>query len=629
MARFFLQIFIFFCFVLPLQGQVVDTNIQLPLAEVSESRLNQFNTGAKLIQLDSALIQNAPNQNLAEVLANNSQIYIKNYGPGRLASTAIRGASASHTAVLWNGINLQNTFLGQVDLALLPSQATDAISIQYGGSSALYGSGAIGGSIHLDNIPQYNQATAVHFTSSIANFGQFQNQLQFKSSNAKWYSNTKLNVQNGTFDFPYTTSAGKERKQENATLQQLSIFQDLNQKINSKNEIGLHLWWQDVNREIPPLKDQLTSVAKQEDKALRTSLNWKYTGNQYAQIFRLAYIDENLIYTDSIAQINSDSKSESWVAESENRFYLSPANRINFGLHSTQIKARSNNFIGNQSQNRSAVFLSWKFQSKNNKWKHSFNFRQELIDGKTIPFTPSLGFDWVLSPSFRLKGTINRNYRVPTLNDRFFNPGGNPDIQPESGWSQSIGLYLKKRIRQHQFYVETSLFNRNIDNWIIWLPQSNFWAPENIQEVWSRGLEHSFKWKTQIQSWLLSANIQYDYVRSTNQKSKRPNDASLGKQLIYVPKHKVLSNFSAQHKTWRLHFWHNYNDKVFLSSDNAISLPGFWLSHLSLGKKISIRKSKLDLRFKVHNLWNKDYEVVVSRPMPGRYFEFGINLHIR
>ena len=34
-----------------------------------------------------------------------------------------------------------------------------------------------------------------------------------------------------------------------------------------------------------------------------------------------------------------------------------------------------------------------------------------------------------------------------------------------------------------------NIFNRNINNWIIWLPEQTFWTPQNLMQVWSRGLE--------------------------------------------------------------------------------------------------------------------------------------------
>ncbi len=56
-----------------------------------------------------------------------------------------------HTAILWNGFNIQNAMLGQTDLSLLPAVFFDEVEIEYGGSSAVWGSGAVAGSIHLNN----------------------------------------------------------------------------------------------------------------------------------------------------------------------------------------------------------------------------------------------------------------------------------------------------------------------------------------------------------------------------------------------------------------------------------------------------------------------------------------------
>lgn len=615
-----------FFFPLMLTAQQWDSLFQLSLIEVSDSRLQSFSPGSHITIIDSNLIQLSSNNNLAEVLSNNSQVYIKNYGPGRLATSAIRGAGANHTAVLWNGFNIQSPMLGQVDLALLPTQLASEVSINYSSSSALWGSGALGGSIHLNSPASFKPCLESKLNFGMASFGQSNLQWSLKTSNERWSIRTNLFRQNGANDFSFNNNGIKE-KQTNAQLNNIGLIQGIGWKPNAKNLIDLQFWYQDTDRQIPPLRFQTNSVAQQADQALRTTFLWKYIGESYTHSLKAARFNDRLIYSDSIANINSDSKTQSIILESEHRIYLNQQHSLRTGVFSNWLSATSNNYLSSKNQLQHALFFSYRYQSVNQKWTHSISLRQELVDQQWSPFTPSLAFNWQAHPYWQVKGNFNRNYRLPTFNDLYYNPGGNPELQAENGWSQDFGVHFQKTWKKQQFKFNTTLFNRNVNNWIIWLPNGNVWSPENVQEVWSRGLENRISWMYQHPYWQFNAHVSYDFVRSTNQKSKSPNDASVGKQLIYVPKHKVNSRFQLNYKKeWQLAYWQNYTDAVFLLADNSNSLPGYAIGNLSLAKTFNWPSISATAIFKVNNLWDKDYEVVVNRPMPGRNFEINIQI---
>ncbi|MCC6370193.1 MAG: Plug domain-containing protein, partial [Bacteroidia bacterium] len=131
--------------------------VPLDLVEIKVIKYNFSQLGKRVESIDSLSKEQFRFNSLADVLNFNSQVYIKSYGPGALASTALRGGNAAQTAVLWNGFNLQNAMLGQTDLSLLPSVLFENVEIEYGGSSSLWGSGAVGGSIRLNNTPLFSQ----------------------------------------------------------------------------------------------------------------------------------------------------------------------------------------------------------------------------------------------------------------------------------------------------------------------------------------------------------------------------------------------------------------------------------------------------------------------------------------
>ena len=85
----------------------------------------------------------------------NTTIYVKSYG--FLNTPSFRGTSILHTLISWNGIPINSSASGLTDLKLLPSNGFNNLGISYGGNSTIFGSGSVGGTIHLNNIPFFTK----------------------------------------------------------------------------------------------------------------------------------------------------------------------------------------------------------------------------------------------------------------------------------------------------------------------------------------------------------------------------------------------------------------------------------------------------------------------------------------
>src|SRR5690625_885590 len=152
--------FVFFCAigfsVFPLWGQtpVADT---LGTVYLADNKLDEFSVGQTLTRLsDSTLLHSVPS--LTQLLEFHTPIYFKENGRGMVYSPSFRGTTASQTAVMWNGININSDFNGQTDFNTINSGVYDNIKVRAGGGSVIYGSGAVGGTVHLNTNLQYGNA---------------------------------------------------------------------------------------------------------------------------------------------------------------------------------------------------------------------------------------------------------------------------------------------------------------------------------------------------------------------------------------------------------------------------------------------------------------------------------------
>jgi vitamin B12 transporter len=68
---------------------------------------------------------------------------------GKATSLFSRGTNSAHTLVLWNGIELNDPYLGGFDWSTLSTDGVERIEVVRGPFSALYGSNAVGGVVQL------------------------------------------------------------------------------------------------------------------------------------------------------------------------------------------------------------------------------------------------------------------------------------------------------------------------------------------------------------------------------------------------------------------------------------------------------------------------------------------------
>lgn len=128
----------------------LDSIQQLPEVMLTDAKLVQFSKGFKLEKLNDSVIERN-SSSLTETLRYNSSIYFKENGFGMVSSPSFRGTNAAQTAVIWNGININSVFTGQIDFNTISPLNYNEIAIRSGGGGVQYGSGAVGGSIHLNN----------------------------------------------------------------------------------------------------------------------------------------------------------------------------------------------------------------------------------------------------------------------------------------------------------------------------------------------------------------------------------------------------------------------------------------------------------------------------------------------
>ncbi len=625
-----------------------DTLITLEEFDISAPRYRELSTGFSTRRIDTMALKELSHHDLSFLLNRHSGMFIKSYGPGVLATTSMRGGSAGQTAILWNGISLQNPMHNQSDLALLPVFFADEVSIQYGGGSALWGSGAMGGTVSFNNerlIDEGLQMQAGLITSGIGEFTQ--------TLRAQWAGenfSTRLRLlhrdSENRYRFINTSLEGRpEMTQEHAALDQWGLLHEMFFRFGNRHLLDLRWWYQENARNIPPALQQTHTGARQEDEALRISAQWQSNFNRTVFFWRGALLEEKLLYRYSLNQdsLNQDSRSRSGsiIQEVEARWQLPASLLFTAGANFEGVRARSDEYAQSQSRNTLALFASARWEPLPGKLQLKLNGRQAFQENQDIPFAPSIGVSWKALSSIILKANTGRNYRLPSLNDLYWVPGGNPELKPEDGWSQDFSFNYEHPRQKTSAATQNhdnrflpvksasiTAFHRQISDWIIWLPRNGgmVWTPENVMQVRSYGLESMVEGSWSMDDFSLQYSLWWDHIISKNTKAKSPNDASEGKQLIYVPRNKAGINLRITLNRFSLYYHHQHTGKRYTSSDNSNWLEPYFTGDAGINWNTGFHnRHGLNLFANVVNIWNRQYQEMAGRPMPLRFFQAGIN----
>ena len=547
---------------------------------------------------------------LTNLLNYNSGIYFKENGLGMVSSPSFRGTTAQQTAVTWNGININSQFNGQTDFNTINIRSFNDISVRSGGGSVLYGSGAIGGSIHLNNNLTFNGG----FENSLyANYGSF-NTVDVGYTSR--FSSDRLSVDvaisriQSDNDYTYVNS---EKENLNGAFYNQSLAANVGYKINSKNSLKLYSYVFDGERHFSLIFPTETPT-KYQDVNSRTMLEWLGLYQRFTSTLKLAYLTEKYKYFPNINKdLHTFGEAKTLLGKYNLEYKLLENATLQGVVDVTHTKGESSS-VNKTNRTISGFSLLFKQQLKN--FLYEATLRQEVTNNYESPLLYSLGLQYKLGKHYTVNVNGSKNFRIPTYNDLYWEGSGNTNLKPETAYQVEFGQEL---LFKHITFKATGFYN-DITDMIRWLPTGSLWRPINTDHVVTYGLESQLKINVNLNAHKLSFGGHYAYTVSENQETK--------KQLIYVPKHKGSAMFNYQYKRASLYYQALFVGEVFTLSDNnpRYMIDAYTVSNL--GAEYALGKAQqFVLGAQAKNIFNEDYQSVADRFMPGIHYNFYLNFN--
>ena len=603
--------FLLFCLqALALCGQ---DSLVLHTVEISAPREQVFSAGQFTQRFDSATLNRFQGSQLPLLLAQESSVGLKQYSPAGLSSVSLRGTAAQHTAVLWNGFPIQSPMNGLLELSLPSFAAVDALSLQYGGSAALYGSGAVGGALHLYTRPGAQEGFHGHLGLGGGSFRASNAAAGLHWRRGQSAVGLRAYYQQAANDFVFKGNFGVKQRMPNAAMRLGGGVLNAESRTGKYSNLQVAIWQQASYRQIPPGRAAVTDSARQSDRFVRLSAVWTHRRGAFVWKIRAFGSREALDY-ESLSTALAESRLQNAIGESE-ATYKYQRHIFHFGLHAQYNHATYTDWLQARTRGRAALWGAWRSGGK--KSAYSIALRQEWASGAAQPFTCSAGAERQVFRHWRLRATLARSFSLPSFNDLYWPALGNAALRPERGLNGEIGLqYLHENVE-----MQLTHFQIRIQDWIQWRPGTDGqWRPLNLLEGWSRGLEWRGHWQKKLQAHaLLRLQAQYAYTRASDLKAE--SNALKGKQLIYVPEHQGSIQEILFLKNWEFRLIQRMVGRRYTTADNLNFAAAFGIADLYS----TWRRKDLQLHLGILNLLNRQYEVVAFQPMPGIQVQAGLN----
>jgi outer membrane cobalamin receptor len=609
-------------------GQVPMLNDTLRIKEVIVfARPFVYGSTNKTAKVDSVVLKDYSHKNISDVISENSSIFIKNYGSGGTATISLRGTGAGYTNIDWNGININSPMLGQTDLTTLPAGFIDDINIYYGGASLFLGSGGMGGTINLSTKPVWTERSDYQANLSLGSFGKYSALIKARTGTNNFQSSTKLLYQTANNDFPYVNNYNPSdpvtERRENASSSQKSFMEELFYRGN-KSVLSARIWYQDIFRNIPvPIFNvQPENGENIKNETFRSIMSYSTWHGNFNFNNSLSWISDNMIYKNPMLSLVSKNLSNTISFKSEMESHPWSGTSLYASLNNDYDFINSVNYDNKKSRNTSGFAVSAN-QKLNDRFSVSVLLRERIKDSEfLIPdFSSGVSFKTSIYRESYVHLSASRNSKIPTLNDMFWNPGGNTSLRNENSYTGELSYEDSWKLsRAIVLSAQGSAYEMYINNMIRWMPgRYSYWTPSNIDESSSFGTEGNISISCRYNMLDMKINTKYSYNHSSILNSSAGEEVA-GKQLIYMPEHLFSGSLRAGYKYLYCSWVTSYTSKRYTTADNSGYLPGYVLNNFSVGARYNLGIHSFDVNFRIDNVFNEEYSTIAWYPLPGRSY---------
>ncbi len=567
---------------------------------------------------------------------------------------SIRGSSGyskgvgSRALVLVDGIPLITGDTGEPIYESMPVNFIERIEVLKGASSALYGSGALGGVINIitKDLPDFS-------SSWLKLYGGFYDKPTYKQwqwTNSTQFLNGFALTHSRKFGF-FKTLISLSRIEDtgyrkNSRIQRWNIFSKSLVEFNPSQKLSISLnyldqrrnnflYWKSLDSALVPTDDQLGDMVI--SKRFSTNAMFKnIVTDKFIYLIKGIWYHTN--WRNNVEFSNDHSISNYVDLEFQFNYQPSLKHILTSGIELSANSVKSNIF-GNRSGFNSAIYFQDEYKFYDN-FKSTIGMRIDIARMqlmKTLAqFNPKLGISYSIWEDLNFRFSAGRAFRAPTVSEAFTSTTAsgisvipNPNLKSEKSWCYEIGSNYKI---SDNILFDAAIFQSDYENLIEPKFVSTFTGQfQNITKARIRGLEISLN-----STWfkdLANFNLSYTYLN--------PKDLTENQSLKFRSKHLLYTNLllrfipftrtSGSTRQYQLGIDFRYLSKIdrideqfkLYIKDSEERVP-IYLLDMNFSYEDKYFDVPIKFSFHINNLLNYYYVELVGNLAPLRHFVFRV-----
>lgn len=593
-------------------------------------------------------------QSIADAVKKFAGTNVKDYGGiGGMKTVSVRNMGAQHTAVSYDGITVSNTQAGQIDIGRLSLDNVGLLSMAVGQGSDImqtarhYASAAIL-SIETERPELDKGGSLMRIGVSGGSWGQINPKLRYwRGIGEGSTASIDADFMRADGIYPFKLKNGTlttDERRNNSDILQWHVEGNVRHEFRDSSQLAVKAYFYRSERGLPGVVVLYNNEANERlwdenffaqatyEKRLcrqwRLALRGKYTHSWNR------YEDENVKYANGkLIQTNRQdeyylSATMGWTPASWLELALAEDLAIN-KLH-TSVNG-SPNPLRTTSLTALAARISCGRLTIEGNIVGTFA-KESLTESDMFAITtpddrkklsPSLSLNYRLLPAEALyaRAMVKSTFRLPTFNDLYYLQIGNTKLRPENAHEYGLGLTWNSRRWGIMDYIALTIdgYISKVTDKIVAFPSTYVWKMVNFGNAETKGIDATVATQLTLTRGIgLTAS---GTLTMQDAKDKTEGSLTYNGQLPYTPK--TSYGLSAMLTTPWINIGYSAmgQGKRYALAQNTreYQLDAYLEHSLSLSRQMDIsRVGKLALQLTLHNLTNKQYEIIKYYPMPGR-----------
>jgi outer membrane cobalamin receptor len=374
-------------------------------------------------------------------------------GPGHAAEVRLRGAGANQVAVFLDDVPLTGSRGGPFDLSTVPPAYVDRVEVVRGAAAAEYGSGAMGGVVHLRS-RRVGPGDAGDATLRVGSFGLRQLDAAWAHGEAGGDLLAVGHVSEGEGDFLFEDVNGRTRRRINNDFAQVAGLARVRFDLGAAGNVAFLGEGFDDERGEPGFEEFQDPDARSRHRRTLGAATWHAALGPYGAALVLSGERAAYVYDDASGGALAGAPGR-FAADDDSlgaRLLLAGEGALPSLALEGRREASATRVRGPQAyvrdrdeaRRRAAAVLTETLRIDPLTLVGAV--RLDDTDQRAPIWVPQAGVAWRVFDALSLRANAGRVFRDPSFDElSFYGAGvvGNPDLRPEDGWSWDAGLQLR------------------------------------------------------------------------------------------------------------------------------------------------------------------------------------------